>query len=282
MASSASLSGASPHAPGSRPRLGWELGASLGLHLLLAAGILIGSWLKPPSKPLFDPDQVMIVSAVALPRQMGAMPDRPSRTPDVAGAPQEAPPADAPQGSDAETPPPPTSSDMSLRDPTAPEVKGQDKPQDRSQDRDALLRQLQRENLVKDPGAPLGPTDTPRTAVDGVDWDQAIFGTGGEGINDPELARWKVAVETAIRGNWTPLPSTTAAHPEYVVYVVVPIAADGKVGTPEVYKGTPDSGFNRSAIMAVMKTGRVPAPPAKWKDSTQLGVVLEFPAKAKN
>lgn len=265
-ARSASLSGAPPFRPT------WEIAASLGLHAAVAAAILVGGMIQAEQAPLFDPDDVMIVSAVALPKQTGRMPDKPMRTPDPV---QGAEPT-------ADTPPPPAASDMALVEPDAPKDQGEPKPKDRSRDRDALLRQVKKDSLLKDPSAPLGPEDRTRTDPNGVDPTLAIIGAGSDGINDPELARWKVSVENAIRANWTPLPATVKAHPDYVVYVLVPVDAGGKLGSPKVYQGTGDSSFDRSAIMAVIKTSKVSAPPEKWRGSTEQGVVLEFPAKAKN
>ncbi|MCB9777924.1 MAG: TonB family protein [Alphaproteobacteria bacterium] len=264
-----------------KERITWEVPASVALHVLLALLIFLaqcGSCAGEP--PLVNPDNVMRVSAVALPKQTGRLPDKPSRTPDNPVAAKEAPPepvAEAPKGQADAAKPVPNASDMSLQKDEP--RKGTTK--DRTDAREALLNSARREALVKDPNAPLGDTDRPRTSPDGVSIDEAIFGPGGDGINDPELARWKVQAEEALRANWTPLPATVAGHPDYVVYLVVPVGPDGKLGKPQVYKGTGDSGFDRSAIMAVMKTGRVPPPPEKWRGSTTKGVVMEFPAGAK-
>lgn len=266
-ARAASLSGAPPFRPT------WEVAASLGLHAAVAAALLLGGLIQADEEPLFDPDKVMIVSAVALPRQTGRMPDKPMRTPDP---PRGADPvADAP-------PPPPTASDMALHTPDAPKPKGAERPPDRSQDRDALLRQVKKESLLRDPSAPLGPEDRTRTDPNGVDPADAIIGAGSDGINDPEVARWKAAAEAAIHANWTPLPTTVKAHPDYVVYLVVPIDATGKLGTPKVYRGTGDTSFDRSAIMAVIKTARVAPLPERWRESGEAGVIIEFPASVKN
>ncbi len=247
----------------------WEIAASVALHAVLFGAVLVGSGLGADDGPLIDPHDVMIVSAVALPKQTGRMPDKPMRTPTP------------PQGEAPVTaPPPPQSSDMALHTPDTPKPEGKAEPRDRSADREALLNAAKRAALV-DAAAPLGPEDHTRTSPDGVDPADAILGAGGAGINDPDLARWKVSVEAAIRRNWTPLPATVSAHPDYVVYVVVPIAANGKLGSPKIYQGTDDSSFDRSALMAVMKTGRVASPPEKWQASTTAGVVLEFPAKEK-
>ncbi|RME24347.1 MAG: TonB family protein [Deltaproteobacteria bacterium] len=246
----------------------WEFAASVALHAAVVGAVLLLGGGDADDRPLIDPHDVMIVSAVALPKQTGRMPDKPMRTPTP------------PQGEAPVTaPPPPQASDMALHTPEAPKPEGRPEPPDHSVDREALLNAARRQALV-DAAAPIGPENHTRTAPDGVDPADAILGSGGAGIHDPELARWKAAVEAAIRRNWTPLPATVAAHPEYVVYVVVPIDAEGRLGTPQIYQGTGDASFDRSALLAVMKTRRVAAPPEKWRSSTEVGVVLEFPAKA--
>ena len=83
----------------------WEIGASIAVHLLVvgvfAAGQMFGS-----SEPLFNPDDVMIVQAVALPKANTRMPDRPTRAPD---------PPKGDKVTAKAKPPPPTASDMALR-----------------------------------------------------------------------------------------------------------------------------------------------------------------------
>ena len=59
----------------------WEIGASIGVHLLVVGLLALGQLMKPEG-PLFDPNDVMTVQAVALPKANKRMPDRPTRAPD--------------------------------------------------------------------------------------------------------------------------------------------------------------------------------------------------------
>lgn len=262
MAGAASLSGSTMVRPT------WEVGASLLLHALVAGAIFVGQYLSPEPKPLIDPSKVMQVQAVALPRSTSNMPDRPSRTPDP---PKGAETADTP-------PPPPTASDMVIEQDDAPKPKGADTAQDRTDARQALLNAARREALVKDPNAPLGDVDRTRTDPNGVDPKDAIFGVG-TGSMDPELARYISACRTAILPNWTPLPATLQAHPEYSVQLLVPVGADGKLGQAELVQGSGDASFDRSALLAVMKTARLPVPPARFRDSAGQGVLITLAAR---
>lgn len=247
----------------------WEIAASLGLHVALGALIFLGQCVRPDPAPLIDPSKVMQVQAVALPRSTSSMPDRPSRTPDPPKG------ADTP---DAAPPPPPTASDMVVQQDDAPTPKGADRPQDRTDARQALLNQARREALIKDPNAPLGDVDRTRTDPNGVDPQDAIFGAG-TGTMDPELARYISACRTAILPNWTPLPATIQAHPEYQVQLLVPVSSDGKLGEAQLVKGSGDASFDRSALLAVVKTARLPNPPARFRDSAAQGVLITLAAR---
>ena len=253
----------------------WEVGASLGIHALLAAALFIGEYMtRPDSKPLIDPSQVMMVSAVALPKQTTRMPQRATHTPDP-------PQVKAPTPEASPTPPPPpTASDMVLHKDDAPKPPSQpEEAPDRTDDREAALREMMKQQALKDMSTAVGDVDRPRTDPNGVDPQDAIFGSG-IGKMDKEAAQWWGKARPLIWANWTPLPSTVSAHPEYATQVKVKIAADGTLSEPEVYKGTGDSSYDRSAVLAVIKTARVPPPPEKFAEAwASQGTVLIFPAK---
>jgi len=239
-----------------------EMFVSAGVHILLiVATIAIGS-LKADHAPMIDPNDVMMVHAVALPKQTKRVPDKPMRTPDP------------PQGETQATkpPPPPTASEMALEKPDAPKTEGTPKPQDHTQDRQKLLAKTLKDNLLKDLTAQVGNENRTATDPDGVDPDKAILGPGITGKIDPELAKFQAACRAAILPHWTPLPTTLQEHPEYAVVIEVKVASDGSLGTPKVLKGTGDSSFDRSAVMAVIKTGKLPPPPEKYRDSAASGI----------
>ena len=243
----------------------WEIGASIGVHLLVVGLLALGQLMEPEA-PLFDPNDVMTVQAVALPKANTRMPDRPTRAPDP------------PKGDTAKAkapPPPPTASDMALRKKDAKKKKGV---ADRSADRSELLNRLKRESLLKDATAALGTKDRVQTAKDGVDPKDAVIGPIGAGRMDPELARYVSQCRDRILPNWKPLPAILAAHPEYKVVVSVSVGQTGQLGSPTVVKSSSDASFDRSAISAVVRTGRLPPPPAKYAASAAKGVMITLSA----
>lgn len=252
----------------------WEVGASLGLHALLAAALFVGErLLNADSKPLIDPSQVMMVTAVALPKQTTRLPDRPTRTPDPPKAPTPEP--------SPTPPPPPTASDLVLHKEDAPKPSGApESPPDRSQDRDELLREMRKQQLLKDMSAAVGDVDRPRTDPNGVDPEDAILGAGVGVPMDKEAAAWWSKTRPLVWANWTPLPAIIAAHPEYVTVIRVKVGADGTLSDAEIAKRSGDASFDNSARLAVLKTGRVPPPPAKFAEAwANEGTQLAFPAK---
>ena len=88
---------------------GREVGLSLALHAAFVLVLFTAEGLTRPDGPMFDPDEVMMVSAVALPKATRSLPDKPMRTADPL---QGAVKAKAP-------PPPPTASAMALPTPEA-------------------------------------------------------------------------------------------------------------------------------------------------------------------
>lgn len=246
----------------------WELALSLFGHGAVVLGLFVGECMTRPDAPLIDPNKVMMVSAVALPKQVTRLPQKAMHTPEA-----------APGAADDAAPIPPTASDMTLHDEKAPEKSG--RKVDRTADREALLRQARKDALLKDLATPTGPEDHARTDPHGVDPSEAVFGAGGPGVNDPVLARYQESCRAAIYPNWTPLPSTVASHPEFEVWVEVEVKADGSIGTPRVVRGTGDTSFDRSALMAVAKTGRLPPPPEKWRASAATGIYIILYARDK-
>jgi TonB family protein len=246
-----------------------SVGGSVFLHLAVLLSLVFAEWCRGPEAPLVDPRNVMTVQAVSLPKQTTALPQRAERTPDpVAGAPTK-----------TETPPPPpTASDMVVHKPDAPKPQGE--VVDRSKERQAALDQARKAALLKDLSAPIGSEDRQATDPDGSDA-PTLYGGSGQGITDKELAAWVNACRAAIIPNWTPLPSTLAANPGYVVILEVKVEADGSIDTPRVLKGTGDSSFDQSARNAVLKTGRLPPPPAKWRNSVAQGTQITLMASDK-
>ena len=243
----------------------WEIGASIGVHLLVG-GVLVAGQMFKSEEPIFNPEDVMAVQAVALPKANRRMPDRPTRTPDP------------PKGDSmaAKTkPPPPTASDMALRKKKAPQKKGR---KNRTSAREDLLNKLRRESLLKDATAAVGAKDRVQTAKDGVEPEEAILGPIGAGRMDPELARYVSTCRDRILPNWKPLPAILAAHPEYKVVVSVSVGQTGQLGKPKIIKSSSDPSFDRSAISAVVRTARFPPPPPRYAPSAAKGVMITLSA----
>ncbi|MDP6931482.1 MAG: TonB family protein [Myxococcota bacterium] len=251
------------------PRIGWEVGASMGLHGLVIVALVVAESCTRGPAPLFDPSQVMQVQAIVLPRSESRMPDKAMRS--VQPPAGKAPDAPAP-------PPPATSSDMVLETPDAPETQGVEQP-DPSQTRDELMRELRRQQMLDDLSAPTGPENQARTDPDGADVDPTAALSGSAGPMDPELARYVAACRARILPNWTPLPGTLAEHPEYTVVLAVEVRSDGTLGTPRIVKGTGDPSFDRSAELAVRKTTALPPPPEAYRESASRGVIITLAAQ---
>lgn len=269
-------------------RLSWEIVASLWLHLSAASALVLFERCAPSShEPLFKPNEVMQIQMAAAPMPYAARTQRAERAPDPVTT-----PAPAPEPVTEPAAPPPAASDMVLQqekdepDPVdTPEPEPEDpknpppaEPQDNSLDRAALLNQARREELVN-PNAPLGQQDRTEASPDGQRGvTSSVIGIGEA---DPILAAYIQACRDAILPNWTPLPSTLAAHPEYAVVLQVTVAADGRLGTPQIVQGSGDTSFDRTAEMAVLKTQRLPPPPPEWAASAANGVQIRLAAKDK-
>lgn len=144
--------------------------------------------------------------------------------------------------------------------------------------RDALLRDMARQSALAAADAAVGTQNRAATSMDG-----SKTGTGYSGgrIDDPAMKAWLDRVKKSLLPNFTPLPSITAAHPEYQVTVTAKVAANGALSDPEVTKSSGDPSFDNAAINAVLKTGRVSAPPTDWAGVVVDGVDFVFKAKDK-
>lgn len=248
----------------------WEVGASLGVHIGLIVLVWIGSMFDRNNEPLFNPDDVMMVSSVALPKATSRLAQRRERAPDPVRG----------HNKRAKAPPiPKTASDMVRHDKDAKQHKGETTEADRTSDRADLLNKIRRDDLLKDLSAPEGKTDRSLTDPNGVNPEDAIIGPIGTGRYDPVLGRYVAECTNRIRPNWRPLPQTIAAHPDFEVRVMVLVAADGTLSKPRIIKSSGDTAFDRSAITAVSRTGRFPPPPPSYVASAKKGVTITLAAR---
>jgi TonB family protein len=225
-------------------RPGAALPMSVGLHVVVAAALLLGGTLSGPPKPLIDPDEVLEVSLMPMPKQTTRQPQKASRTPDpVQGAvePTTAPPT------------PPSDATMSLNDPKAPKPEGD--PKAREKERQELMDQMRRDQSRRDALAALGSEDRLATSEDGVEG-----ATGSStGVGDPKKAMYGEKVKQAILPNF----STISTNPKLKVLVSVTIDGAGMVKGFEVKKSSNDPSFDAAALRAVAKTVQVPQPSAE-------------------
>lgn len=250
----------------------WEIGAAIGVHLALILGVWLGGMFEKSAEPLFKPEVVMEVQAVSLlPRSTTSVPQRRERTPDpVRGAKTpEAPPV------------PPTASEMVKNTPEA-KSKGQTQAPNLRDTREKLLNKARAAAILKDMTAAVGETNRTETAKDGVNPDEAILGPIGAGRLPADLARWHNLCKQRLHANWTPLPSIISAHPEYLTRVKVDFKASGTTSNPRVVQGSGDIGYDRAAVLAFLKTGPLPPPPARYAaQAERFGLTFTFPARDK-
>lgn len=142
--------------------------------------------------------------------------------------------------------------------------------------REAALRDAKRAALLASAASTVGTENRAATSMSGS---ATGTGAGAGNLNDPEMKKWQERAKKALIPNFTPLPSVVAAHPTYKVVVTVKVAADGTLSDPEVSKSSGDPSFDNAAVNAVLKTGRVAAPPEAWRGSVADGVEVEFRAK---
>lgn len=244
----------------------WELAASVVGHVLLFGGLVLFDGFAPSERSTFQHEEVTWIAA-APPMKKAGLPQKAMRTPDP------------PKGTKSDTPPPPpTASDMALPS-EKPKPKGAEKPEPSTEPEPTAARK-RREDLVRDLSAQVGPEDRAATDANGVEGDFSMVGTPG-GIQDPVIMQYVEKCRQAIYPNWTPLPSTVKAHPEYVVGVVVKIMGDGALKEPKVVQSSGDKAFDRSGILAVHKTRRFPPPPAEYADALRNGVLIQLLATDK-
>lgn len=235
--------------------------------------------------PTFIQPPVTMVTAISTPlKQTSAMPNRPTK----AKVPKEKSSEPKPDKPKVESKPDPKPDALQHQKEEPEEVLPPDEEDEETPDveepnnddeREALIRELARENLLDDFTAIEGDVDRPPTALDGTD--SPTLGQLGSGNADPELAAYIQRCRNALIKNWTPLPTLLETHPEFQVTIEVNVNAEGKMTNPRILLSSGDNSFDQAAIMAVHKTGSLPAPPDKWKDSASAGVQITLAAADK-
>jgi TonB family protein len=223
-----------------------HVGVALMLSLLmLLAGLRRG--------PILDPNDIMEVSMVVLPKTESRMPERATRAP-------------VPRGEDTPTAPqpkPPVESDLAVVQPDAPKAEGSP---DHSDRRTELMKELRRKQLLADAAADIGAVDREASDPDSTT-DQAV-NTGGSGAAaDPELALWVQKVREKFMANFHPLPTIVSANPNIEATVAVRIDEAGNVLSRSMHKPSGNPSYDAAAERAADAVTQVPPPPEKYRDT---------------
>lgn len=237
---------------------------SIAIHTLIVSLVwLFGS--PSDSAPLFDPDEVMEVRMIELPKSPTPMPQKATRAP---------PPPPAGERKAAEPPPPVTASDMKFETPDATPTEGE---QDQTDARADLLRQLKRKQLLEDLNAAEGRVDRAASDPDGTLEPEDVFAgaTGGVAM-DPELARYTAQLRKLILPHWAPLPRLIQDNPDLTAVVEVKVQNGTLRGSGRIVEPSSDDSFDRSCALAIEKAGTLPPPPERFQKLT--GVWIRFRA----
>lgn len=249
---------------------GWLAWIPVGAAVYGLAGaalFLFPGWRGAP-EPLFDPDDVIEVTAVVLPKSPTALPERAQRAPRPAAPERPTPPPEAPP-----EPPPQRVSDLAVPseaepDPAPPQA-------DPRAQMDDLLAELEpdMDDLLQDLDADVGPTDRAASSPDGVEGAPASAVVGA-GTADPELARYIAQLSALFLEHFRPLPALKGQGLRAVV--LVQVDPGGKVTDVAVQTGSGNPAWDRAAQAAAEDVGTVPLPPEKWRDGrTRYRIVFE-------
>lgn len=225
------------------PPLTWELPAAGFMHVMGFLVVLVARC-DARTEPLFRPDEVMIVEMAGPAKQITAMPQKAERAPP------------RPKGAEAPAtePPPPNQSDMAIRTPDAPKIKGDPN----AAERDRLLAAMRREALLN--SLPEGQEDRPETSPDGSESEASASASAG--IHDPALAKWRREAEALLNANFHPLRSYCQADPKLAAVAVVAVAADGRMeGDAKIVTGSRNTSIDSECLRAFTLTGRLPPTP---------------------
>jgi TonB family protein len=225
---------------------------SVAGHAVLVVTLLIAQSCAPKHAPLINPDEVMEVSLLSMPKQETRMVQKATRAPEEKQGVQEPEPVEVIK----------TDSDMRALEVTPD--KGQEKPS-----RDDALREMKRaEMLAALEDAAEGSQDRLPTSEDGVEGSEG----SSKGVGDPRLAAYYEKVKKAVLPNFRPLQE----DPALKVKLHVTVDRKGTVLGFEVADSSGDVSFDQAAIRAVKATDTVPAPPEDLMpgDTATLTMVL--------
>ncbi len=208
--------------------------------------------------PLFRPEDAIMVQLAGPPAVQSRMPQKAERAPDVAKGAQA-----------ADVAPPPNPSELSL--PTDKPVKGDQKA---DVQRDALMEELRRDQLLKDLSAEVGKVDRARTG-ENTDCEGS---TSQAGVVDPQLAKWVREANAALDRNFHPLPAICAANPKLMALASAPSAPDGTItGEAALHQSSKNASFDATCLRAFSATGKLPPTPPNHPEGLEGVLTCQCP-----
>ena len=121
------------------------------------------------------------------------------------------------------------------------------------------------------------PTPQIKTAEDNLAPDSDIHSTKME--HQTILAKYIQECHNSIFPNWTVDGTLIQQNPELEATIKVLVAEDGMISNPEVVVSSGNRSFDTSAIMAMVKTKKLPPPPQEYQISAQHGVYITLAAQ---
>ena len=217
-----------------------SLVGSVGLHVVVAVGLFVAERFAPGSGPMFDPDEVMEVSLMAVAKSDN-MPDKASRVePQVHGSTDVVPQVQ-------------TDSDLALHVEDAPQDEGS--PEVDPAERKRVMDELRRKAALQNLDAAKGTTSRLASAKDGTQGATGSAFTQG----DPLLARWHAQMKPVVLKNFKPLQTEAGL----ATTLAVKVDREGNVLDFKVTQSSGDPSFDNAAARALRLTSKVPAPPAE-------------------
>ena len=241
-------------------QMGRALPASIGLHVAVLAVLIMGEAFGfSSSAPLINPDDVMQVTAVALPKQTTELAQKEMRAPTA--PPQAKPEVKLDPVKEVVEPKPDVKPDP---------VKPVERTVDHTNARADLLKELRKQEALKSVAsdAPEGARDQALTSPDGV---EGAIGTSRSSVGDPEYAAYVESIRQALVKHFSPIQTEALK-----AMVEIKIDESGKIKDYDVVQKSGNASFDSAALRAVLKAGRVPAPPDKYKDDALNGLVIAF------
>ena len=152
--------------------------------------------------------------------------------------------------------------------------KGSDKGEEKKKEEDKKKRAEERAKRL----AALGEKNREETSKDGTEDSSS---NGSSGPIDAVLGKYIEQCRQEILSNWNPLPTLIEENPDLQVVLEVQIDANGTLSKPVIRQSSGNSSFDRSAIIALRKTKKLPIPPTKYQSSAAGGIIITIAAQDK-